>query len=99
MIQVQIAKLANAPITIFAEPDKPSTKSKKKSSPLDDIRKDPDALYTLLKLKWKEEETAVNHDSKDELSSEASVANNPYYPYNQELFGHDEEDNPNLGEN
>ena len=99
MIQVQTAKLANAPVTISAKPDKPFTKSKKKSSPLDDIRKDPDALYALLKLKWKEEEAVVNHDSKDELSSEASVANNPYYPYNQELFGHDEEDNPNLGEN
>ena len=55
MIQVQIAKLANTPVTISAEPDKPFTKSKKKSSPLDDIRKDLDALYALLKLKWKEE--------------------------------------------
>ena len=23
---------------------------------------------------------------------------NPYYPYNQEWFGHDEEDTPNLAE-
>ena len=32
-----------------------------------------------------------NFVKEDELSSEASIANNPYYPYNQELFGHDEE--------
>ena len=31
---------------------------------------------------------------------EISVANtNPYYPYNQELFGHDEASTPELGEN
>ena len=46
----------------------------------------------------KEEKAANNHDSEDELSSEASVTKNPYYPYNQELFGHDEEDTPNLAE-
>jgi len=38
------------------------------------------------------------HDSEDDLSFEASVANNPYYPYNQELFGRDEEDTPDLAE-
>ena len=42
--------------------------------------------------------SADNHDLEDELSFKASVANNPYYPYNQELFGHDEEDTPNLAE-
>ena len=39
----------------------------------------------------KRKKFADNHDSKDKLSSEASVTKNPYYPYNQELFGHDEE--------
>ena len=62
---------------------------KKKISPLDDIRKDPDVLYALLKLKWKEEEATDNHGLEYELSSKASVTNNPYYPYNRELFGHD----------
>ena len=65
---------------------------------MEEIRKDPDALYALLKMKWKEEEAADNHDSEDELSSKASIANNPYYPYNQELFGHDEEDTPDLAD-
>ena len=37
----------------------------------------------------KEKEAA---DSKDERSSAASVSKDPYYPYNQEWFGHDEED-------
>ena len=33
-------------------------------------------------------------------SSEASVVdNNPYYPYNQKLFGHDEDSTADLGEN
>ena len=41
-------------------------------------------------------EAANNHDSEDDLSFEASVANNPYYPYNQELFGHDEENTSDL---
>ena len=95
---VQTAELANAPATSSVKHIKPSAKPKRKSSPLDDIRKDLDALYALLKLKWKEEEVVDNHDSEDELSSEASVANNPYYPYNQELFGHDEKDTPDLEE-
>ena len=84
---VRTAELANAPVTTSTKTVKSSTKSKKKSSPLDDICKDLDALYALLKLKWKEEEVADNHDSEDEMSSEASIANNPYFPYNQELFG------------
>ena len=41
-------------------------------------------------------EATNNHDSEDELSFEAFVANNPYYPYNQELFGHDEENTSDL---
>ena len=96
---MQIAELANAPAISSTKPVKSSAKSIKKSSPLDDICKDPDALYALLKLKWKEEEAATNQDSEDELSSEASIANNPYYPYNKDLFYHDEEDTPDLGEN
>ena len=66
------------------------------------------ALIALLKQQWKDkEEAAANANSEEEeegqnskASSEASVANtNPYYPYNQELFGHDEASTPNLGEN
>ena len=45
------------------------------------------------------EEVANNYDLEDELSSEAFVAKNPYYPYNQELFSHDEEDTPDLAGN
>ncbi|KAK9988884.1 hypothetical protein SO802_029123 [Lithocarpus litseifolius] len=68
--------------------------------PLNDLRKDPNALYALLKLTWAEEEVAANRDLEDEgskASSEASIAKNPYQPYNQDLFGHDEEDTPDLG--
>ena len=45
--------------------------------------------YALIKMISKEKEIA---DSEDERSSEASVTKNPYYPYNQEWFGHDEKD-------
>ena len=39
-------------------------------------------------------------DQESKASSKAYVTNNnPYYPYNQELFGHDEASTPNLGEN
>ena len=96
---MQIAELANAPASTSAKIVKPFAKLKKKGSPLVEIRKDPDSLYALLKLKWKEEEATDHHDLEDELSSEAFVVNNPYYPYNQELFGHDEEDTPHLVEN
>ena len=51
----------------------------KKGSPLDEIRKDPDALYALTKMISKEKEAA---DSEDERSSEASVTKDLYYPYN-----------------
>nr|POF26841.1 hypothetical protein CFP56_41096 [Quercus suber] len=53
--------------------------TRKKGSPLDEIRKDPDALYALIKMISKEKEAA---DSEDERSSEASVTKDPYYPYN-----------------
>ena len=62
-------------------------------SPLDEIRKDPDALYALIKMISKEKEAA---NSEDERSSEASITKDPYYPYNQEWFGHDEEDADDL---
>ena len=38
------------------------------------------------------------NDSGDEQSSKASVTKNPYYPYNQEWFSHDEEDTLDLPE-
>ena len=96
---MQTAELANAPASTSAKIVKPFAKLKKKGSPLVEIRKDPDSLYALLKLKWKEEEAVDNHDSEDELSSEASAVNNPHYPYNQELIGHDEEDTFDLAKN
>ena len=43
-------------------------------------------------------EATVTHDSEDERSLEASITKNPYYPYNQEWFSHDEEDTPDLAE-
>ena len=74
---------AQSPVQI----DAPTTssindvKSKKKSSPLDNFRKILDALFAFLKLA---EEAIANHDSEGEGSNEgskASVADNPYYPY------------------
>ena len=74
---------------------KSTTKPRKKSFPLDDIRKDPDALYALIKMISKEKEAA---DAEDERSFEASVTKDLYYPYNQEWFGHDEEETHDLAE-
>ena len=98
---------ANKPATTStAKSTKPSTKTKKKKSTFDGHSKT--ALIALLKQQWKdEEEAAANANSTEEeegqnskASSEASTANtNPYYPYNQELFGHDEAYTPDLGEN
>ena len=74
----------------------PSAKSKKKSSPLDAIRNDPEALYALLSKMVKDDE-APNSDatnSDDEKSSQVSVSKDPYYqtyPYPHDWFGHDEE--------
>ena len=50
-------------------------------------------LYALLTKMIKEDEAA---DSDDERSSQASVTKDPYYPYNQEWFGHDEDDADDL---
>ena len=83
----------DAPASSSAKSVKPPVKTKKKSSPLDAIRKDPDALYALLTKMVKEDEAA---DSDDERSSQASVSKDPYYPYNQVWFGHDDEDADDL---
>ena len=78
---------------------KPPVKSKKKGSPFDAIRKDPDALYASLTKMIKEDEAA---NSEDDRSSQASVMKDPYYPYPQnypypqDRFGHDEEDADDL---
>ena len=87
--------VADAPASSSTKNVKPLVKSKKKGSPLDAIRKDPDALYALLTKMIKEDEAA---NSNDERSSQASVTKDPYYPYPQnypypqDWFGHDEED-------
>ena len=81
-----------------APADAPSSSSGKKvqtkSSPIDNLKKNPDALLAL--LKWAEEAVANQEESK--ASSEESVAHNPYFPYDQELFGHDEDNTPDLRE-
>ena len=86
---MQKVELANATTSTSAKTVKSTAKPRKKSSPLDEICKDPDALYALIKMISKEKEAT---DTEDERSSEASVTKDPYYPYNQEWFGHDEEE-------
>ena len=86
---MQKAKLANAPTSTSAKTVKSIAKPRKKGFPLDEICKDPDALYALIKMISKEKEAA---DAKDERSLEAYVIKDPYYPYNQEWLGHDEEE-------
>ena len=87
--------VADAPAFSSTKNVAPRVKSKKKGSPLDAIRKDPDALYALLTKMIKEDEAA---NSDDERSSQASVTKDPYYPYPQnypypqDWFDHDEED-------
>ena len=68
--------------------------AKNKSSLIDNLRKNPDALLAL--LKWAEEAVANQEESKASL--EEFVAHNPYFPYDQELFGHDEDNTPDLQE-
>ena len=98
-MQKAVADAPNAPASSSTKNVKPPIKSKKKSSPLDAIRKDPDALYVLLTKMIKEDEAA---NSDDERSSQASIAKDPYYsypqnyPYAQDWFGHDEEDADDL---
>ena len=93
---MQKAEIADVLASTSAKTVKSFAKPRKKGSPLDEIRKDHDALYALLKMISREKE-AVD-DSGDERSSEASVTKNPYYPYNQEWFGYDEEDTLDLPE-
>ena len=76
----QTAELANAPASASAKTIKPSAMPKKKGSLLEEISKDPDALYAILMAICKEEEAADNHDSEDELSFEASVTKKPILP-------------------
>ena len=90
---VQSSVITNATSSSSIKDAKPPAKIK--SSLIDDLRKNPDALFAL--LKWAEETAANQGDSK--VSSEESVTHNPYFPYDQELFGHNENNTPDLGEN
>ena len=100
-VALPIAK-DHSPVQTPAPTDAPSSSSSKnvkppaknKSSPIDNLRKNPNALLAL--LKWVEEAVANQEESK--ASSEESVAHNPYFPYDQGLFGHDEDNTPNLQE-
>ena len=92
---VQKAKQVDALASTSTKTVKSTAKPRKKSFPLDDIRKDPDALYALIKMISKEKEAA---NAEDERSFEASVTKDLYYPYNQEWFGHDEEETHDLAE-
>ena len=89
---VQTPVHADAPSSSSIKNAKPPAKNK--SSPIDDLRKNPDALLAL--LKWAEE--AIVNQGESKASSEESVAHNPYFPYGQELFGHDEDNTPDLQE-
>ena len=82
------------------KPAKSSAKTEKKKSTFDGFSRS--AIIAQLKQQWKDEEEVANANLDDNQESkasfEASVANNPYYPYNQELFGHDINSTPDLGE-
>ena len=88
---------ASTPTTTSTiKPTKSSTKTKKKKSAFDGLSKS--AIIAQLKQQWKDEVEVANVDSDDDQESkasfEASIANNPYYPYNQELFVHDKNSTP-----
>ena len=89
---VQTLAPADTPSSSSSKNVKPPVKNK--SSPIGNLRKKFDALLAL--LKWTEETIADQEESK--ASSEESVAHNPYFPYDQELFGHDEDNTPDLQE-
>ena len=76
---MQKAELADAPASTSAKTVKSIAKPRKKGSTLDEIRKDPDVLYALIKMISKEKEAA---NAEDECSSIASVTKDPYYPCN-----------------
>ena len=95
-MQKAVTDAPDAPASSSTKNVPPPVKFKKKSSPLDAIRKDPDALFALLSKMIKEDE-AANFD--DEKSSQVSVSKDPYcqtYPYPQDWFGHDEENADDL---
>ena len=86
----------DAPASSSTKNVAPSIKSKKKSSPLDAIRNDPEALYALLSKMVKDDEAANSDDKK---SFQVSVSKDPYYqtyPYPHDWFGHDEENAEDL---
>ncbi|KAL0001909.1 hypothetical protein SO802_015690 [Lithocarpus litseifolius] len=95
---IQAPVQAEMPSPSLVKNVKPFVKPKKKSSPLEDLQRDPNALFALLKCA---EELVANRTSgvekESKASSEESVANNPYFPYDQKLFGHDE-DSPDQGD-
>ena len=96
LVQKAVTDAPDAPVSSSTKNVAPSVKSKKKSSPLDAIRNDPEALYALLSKMVKEDEAA---NSDDEKSSQVSVIKDPYYltyPYPQDWFGHDEENADDL---
>ena len=96
-MQTAATDAIDAPASSSTKNVAPSVKSKKKSSPLDAIHNDPDALYALLSKIVKDDE-AANY----EKSSQVSVSKDPYYqtyPYPQDWFGHDEENAEDLIQN
>ena len=72
---VQTPASADAPSSSSSKNVKPLAKNK--SSPIDNLKKNPGALLAL--LKWAEE--AVSNQEESKASSEESVAHNPYFPY------------------
>ena len=98
-MQTAATDAIDAPASSSTKNVAPFVKSKKKSSPLDAIRNDPDALYALLSKIVKDDEAA---NSNDEKSSQVSISKDPYYqtyPYPQDWFGHDEENAEDLIQN
>ena len=56
--------IADAPASSSTKNVAPPVKSKKKGSPLDAIRNDPDALFALLSKMIKEDEAANSNDER-----------------------------------
>ena len=63
-VQKAVTDAPDAPVSSSTKNVAPSVKSKKKSSPLDAIRNDPEALYALLSKMVKEDEAANSDDEK-----------------------------------
>ena len=104
-VQVAMPQPTTPATTSATKPAKSSAKTTNKNSAFDGLSRSD--IIALLKQKQKDEEEAASanlgdeeDDQESKASSKASVANdNPYYPYNQELFGHDEASTPDLGAN